>query len=346
MPALRWLVDSRIYEEEPGMDANSKNQSRHMVSGVDRAMLQFLLRARYARTYQIAGWVGSHPKYVANRLKHLKDARLVHLEKCTVRSRPDGRRDSPSTTVWVCTSRGAAMCDHWSVPSAGATVKLRQPRQDAAPTLLDHTLGVTDVIVGLRRAGWAIAAEAEIKQLEVPGQLKLRGRRSKDVERRWTAERDGRVYIPDFGLVDPRTFHSRTGPDRWVGELERRTQSVSDYRAKIAAYAGSGLGQIWMVKQQAAVDNIVGACQSLGVHLNSADPRLWTDRSGRIRVERWKPGPVITPRTKPALDAEFAQIPADMGLVGEPPSHANPDPWSAYIEDEWRRSDIPNSAAS
>lgn len=296
------------------------------LSMVDTEILRFLMRVKYARTSQIAGWVGCTVWWASQRLAKLQKQELILPQRVTPQLRnAEGRIVPAQSSVWVCTGRGATAAGEWAVPSVPSSVRLTTGRW--SPGLVDHTLGVTDLMIRFRRTGWSVVAEREITRLERPGTGKT------PAGQWWCVQADGKLHVPDFGLVDPRSLPGGVGgfgavtveggPDRWVGELERRKQTVPEYRSLVAAMETAGLGQVWFMRTRTAATNMDAACKHLGIELSpGADGITWVSANGRVRVSPWRPGPVAGARTTEDMEAEYGLSPAAMPVVGPPPSPA------------------------
>ncbi|RLP57300.1 hypothetical protein D9R06_09985 [Kocuria marina subsp. indica] len=254
---------------------------------VDVELMRFLLKMKYARPIQIAGWLGASGSYVYTRLRSLQAWGLVEKDvySAGLRSWPPvgGQRvEGRAVTVWRVTTKGRNRLDPWPVAGEPASVPVKVKASKMSKSLGDHTLGAVDLAVLYRRWGFEVATEREYTALEMPQRVPPVV--SSFV---WCPHVAGRGHAPDLGVIHP------DDGSKWGIELERATKRDTEYRDVMNLYVDHGLGQVWHSGSPATASNLTRAAASIGHPLRRVEVNgqtVFMSEDGMIRLVGWWPG--------------------------------------------------------
>lgn len=253
---------------------------------VDVEIMQFLLKMKYARPIQVAGWLGASGSYVYTRLRSLQSWGLVEKDvySAGLRDWPnvDNKIKGRAVTVWRVTTKGRNRLDPWPVVGEPETHPVKVKASKLSKSLGDHTLGVADLAVLYRRWGFEIATEREFTALEMPQRVA-----PVVPEHVWCPHSNGRGHAPDLGVVHP------DDGSKWGIELERATKRDYEYREVMNLYVEHGLGQVWHSASPATATNLTRAASGIGYPLKRVEVNgqiLLMSEDGMIRLTGWWPG--------------------------------------------------------
>lgn len=253
---------------------------------VDVEIMQFLLRFKYARTVQVAGWVGSSGSYAYQRLRALDDFGFVERDKYAVglRQWPQQASDvkGRAITVWRVTQKGRDRLDPWPVAGEPETVPVLLKADKFSKTMGDHSLGVVDLAVTFRRWGFQVASEREYVSLEMP--QRVAPAVSEPV---WCPHVAGKGHAPDLGVIHPQDG------TMWGVELERAVKRERQYRDVIDAYRKSQIGQVWYAASNGTATNLRNAAESMGFAVRARNVngrQVLMSEDGQFRLLGWLPG--------------------------------------------------------
>ena len=261
---------------------------------VDVEIMQFLLRFKYARAIQVAGWLGCSGTTAYRRLTFLKNQGYVESDKYAAYLRPWGDLSADATgrivTVWRVKDTGRSTLDPWQVPGDDLGVCVLPKASRFSKTMADHTLGVVDLGVWYKRYGYEVTSEREVKQVEMPG--RAQGVVKSPV---WCPKDASALHAPDLGVIDPRRGV------KWGVELERALKPEAEYRKVIRAYSNAGMGQVWHVSRKATLKNLINAAGDVGFTMRMAKfngVQMFSDQESQlIRFRLWQPG-FVEPRSR------------------------------------------------
>lgn len=252
---------------------------------VDVEIMRFLLRFKYGRTVQVAGWVGASGSYAYERLRMLDSFGFVERDKYAVglREWPDQHSavKGRAITVWRVTQKGRDRLDPWPVAGEPETLPVLLKASQFSKTMGDHSLGVADLGVMFRRWGFEVATEREYVSLEMP--QRVAPAVSDPV---WCPHVAGKGHAPDLGVIHP------SDGTMWGIELERAVKREHEYRDVISAYQRHGLGQIWYAASGATAANLRNAAASVGYDIQAVTVQgrtLLVSADGRFRLIGWLP---------------------------------------------------------
>lgn len=263
------------------------------MNDLDVEILRFISRFQYVRSCHVAEWTGASGWTIRHRLRGMVDRGEIIGNRVGVDLRDplSGEIRPSATQIWQATAAGGRVAGEWAVPGHQKPVSFPRGARAASYLTAANVLGMADLGVWYRRAGFNLISQREIISCERDFVLTP----DRTPTRFWAAKLDRRtgLHVPSLGVAAP-------GGSLWVVELVQSQRTVAEYLEILRAFRNDGVGMVVHVRGKVASGRILTACKQAGYRwAEPPAPGVALSTDGMIRLQGYAPWTSVRPGEGP-----------------------------------------------